>query len=306
MDHACNPGVRSFAVFIPALSLFFLAALFPSFSSDERDLRIRADCVAATIRAIGMEIGNTAMKIDAARNGPGNPANLPSLQARKDELEKELRSYVLMEPKDYVLPEPRTVRITVTTGYGPGSLLELDDMSKSGPFLHLAGIGGDDWSVLQPGGRYTLTVYPVYRREYVLPFAQSLYVHAVAPGREGTAGASTPPGPARKHPVSTDPWTIGEMILAEPAAGNGTFSFTAQSNGCTSRGSFRIEVRREEGIDPRTPHYALTVYRSVVDSCKALVPEGVRITVDLAKELGITGTYTFSLTNHLASKFPRW
>jgi hypothetical protein len=49
-------------------------------------------------------------------------------------------------------------------------------MTKSGPFYHIAGIKGDDYSVLKVGKRYRVEIYLLYKREY-FGFIPNYYVY---------------------------------------------------------------------------------------------------------------------------------
>jgi len=50
-----------------------------------------------------------------------------------------------------------------------------------------------------------------------------------------------------------------------------------------------------------TPNYRLTVIRVKPDEGKALIPEGVLVMFDLEKDLGLTGNFTYSVTNPVQS-----
>jgi hypothetical protein len=52
-------------------------------------------------------------------------------------------------------------------------------MSKSGPWYHLAGIVGDDYSVLQPEVIKQVTYYEVYKRSYWNMVSEYIYVAEV-------------------------------------------------------------------------------------------------------------------------------
>lgn len=72
-------------------------------------------------------------------------------------------------------PQKRTVTLTVKEACKEGSLLEIQGMTKSGPFYHLA---GGDFGRLKPGQKYEATVYLVFNRES-LGFIPDYYVHLV-------------------------------------------------------------------------------------------------------------------------------
>lgn len=246
---------------------------------------LKRACIDATVRAISMEIRNYEQKLLAAQCGPGNPANVPVFRNRLSELNTELTRFRGMKPKDYTLPEKKTVAVLVNQALQDGSLLEIDDMTKSGPFYHLAGISGDDYGALKTGRKYTMTIYPVYKKDYVLPLAVSYYVYACG---------FTPS-------ISLNPRQPGEEVLKELVAGSHTVAIRVGSNGCTDKDSFRVDVQKSHGVSPKTPHYVLTFFRVKPDECKAIVPGGTLITFDLKKNLGLGGAYTYSVSNRVGA-----
>ncbi|MEM5770892.1 MAG: hypothetical protein AAGU32_21810, partial [Bacillota bacterium] len=58
------------------------------------------------------------------------------------------------------------------------TLLHIDRLTKSGPFYHLAGITGGDYTVLQVNTRYNMTFYRVYPRSYWNMNSDYVYVAA--------------------------------------------------------------------------------------------------------------------------------
>lgn len=96
---------------------------------------------------------------------------------------------------------------------------------------------------------------------------------------------------------SAGPRQTGEEVLDELLIGTDSIFAKVGSNGCTGKGSFRIDIKKEEGVSSRTPHYVLTINRISKDECKAIVEDGALIFWDLEKDLGLTGNYTFSVTN---------
>jgi hypothetical protein len=252
--------------------------------TDERPLK--EACIKATVRAIGMEIKSYEQKLDAAQNGSGDASNIPVFKKRIVELKDELEKYRAMDPESYIIPEKMSVAVSVSRTYQEGSILELEEMTKSGPFYHLAGIRGDDYNVLKNGQKYTMTVYLVYKRDYVFPFAANYYVYA------GDFAVS----------YALSPRQTGEEILEELVIKPNTITIGVGSNGCTDKNSFRVDVKKEDGITKKAPHYVLTFYRVKPDECKAIVDEGVLVTFDLEKDCGLSGVYTFSVANRVYSK----
>lgn len=135
---------------------------------------LKKGLIDATIRAIKMEIDRYKASKD------------PNKQQKIAYLENELKRFENMGTFDYKLIQPgqssedvfeaskfgplmppmeRDVEVIITKPCDYGSILEVAGMTKSGPFYHIAGIKGDDLSILQPG-KYKLKLYLVYKREY--------------------------------------------------------------------------------------------------------------------------------------------
>lgn len=299
-----------------AVLLFLLISIFSV--SAASDLALRAACLSATVRAVGLEIMRYEMQLNAAKNGPGNPATVPGLENAIARCKDELAHYAAMSPSDYVLPESKEMTVTVERPYSYGDFLDADGMSKSGPFYHIAGISGDDLSVLVPGRNYRLKIYILREKDYVLPFPSSWYVYVdtgAAVPESAAAGAMT--GAASSggtSPLSLGPRQLGEEILEGLSTADKAFTIRVGSNGCTTKESFRVVVEPRPGIAVTgavtgaaahgTPHYVITVYRVRADECKAIVEEGVLITFDLEKDLGIKGPCTYSITNRIYSMAP--
>lgn len=104
------------------------------------------------------------------------------------------------------------------------------------------------------------------------------------------------------QPYSHGPGQKGEEILDELLLGNSMFWVTVGSSGCTGKGSFRVDVGRQEGASPAAPHYTLTIHRVASDECKAMTG-GVVISWDLEKDLGLKGSFTYSVRNRVYSVY---
>lgn len=102
---------------------------------------------------------------------------------------------------------------------------------------------------------------------------------------------------------SHGPRQKGEVILDELLMGKNSFFATVGSGGCTGKGSFRLDVKKEEGVTAQAPHYVLTINRVTLDECKAIVEGGILIFWDLEKDLGLKGPFTFSVRNKVYSGF---
>ena len=109
------------------------------------------------------------------------------------------------------------------------------------------------------------------------------------------------PACAQAQEVARSPRELGTAVLKQLSVGEGKISFRVDSNGCTDAGSFEVRVIREQGITAGAPHYRLTIERVRIDECKAMLWDGVVIELDLERDLGLTGAYTFSVTNPVLS-----
>lgn len=106
---------------------------------------------------------------------------------------------------------------------------------------------------------------------------------------------------AQAQEMSRTPRELGTAVLWELSIGKGKISFRVDSNGCTDAGSFEVRVIREQGITAEAPHHRLRIERVRIDECKAMLWDGVVIELELERDLGLTGTYTFSVTNPVLS-----
>ncbi|RPJ07600.1 MAG: hypothetical protein EHM28_06520 [Spirochaetaceae bacterium] len=100
-----------------------------------------------------------------------------------------------------------------------------------------------------------------------------------------------------KSQYAYDQRDLGVSVLKSIVIADGKVVFRSVTGGCTDRSSFRIDVKKETGYSAQNPMYVLTIMRVRPDDCKAFFPEGVEISFDLEKDLGLTGWYTILVTN---------
>ena len=110
------------------------------------------------------------------------------------------------------------------------------------------------------------------------------------------------PGLADAPRISHGPRELGRVILWEVAVRDGQLVFRTDSNGCTRKGSFRVNVARDAGVSAGMPNFRLSIERIAADECKAIEWDGVKVAFDLAKDLGLTGSYTVSIDNPIQQK----
>jgi len=126
---------------------------------------LKKQCLQATITAINLEIDRHQRWIDY-RNQQADKKDLPELQACLAALKADLAKYLAMDVEEYVLPEKNVVTAWTGDKPSPDSVLYVENMSKSGPWYHLAGVAGSDYSILRPNAKYNLSFYSVYPRSY--------------------------------------------------------------------------------------------------------------------------------------------
>jgi hypothetical protein len=150
-----------------------------------KERTLKSALIAATMRAIQMEIKLQGTRLLAAKNNPENSENIPLLEQRIAELKEELARTGRMGPSDYVLPKKKQVRVVPTKPYDYGSVLELDNHNPSEPSYYIAGIQGDDFSLLEAGKRYTLILYLLRPCNVGAASPPSFYVFVMAPAEPG-------------------------------------------------------------------------------------------------------------------------
>lgn len=150
------------------------------FSQGLQDLSLAQDLIRATIFALESEIQRYA-EMDSEDK-----------EQKIALLSRDLERFRNMSPSEYRLsgeegvvylgqfgvlmpPEVREVEVR-TPPQGLGDILEVVGMTRSGPFYHVAGIRGGDFSRFSPSQCYRMTVYLVFRREY-FAFIPNYYVY---------------------------------------------------------------------------------------------------------------------------------
>ena len=103
-----------------------------------------------------------------------------TIEEKLDQLRSDLEKFKSIRLEEYELPERREVVGWINEGCKPGVLLEVENMSRSGPFYHITGIVGEDFSIMEPRVRYYMSIYLVYPRYYPFP---SFYVYVEDLGR---------------------------------------------------------------------------------------------------------------------------
>jgi hypothetical protein len=99
--------------------------------------------------------------------------------------------------------------------------------------------------------------------------------------------------------ISYSPRQTRVEILSELITKPNRLTVRVGSNGCTSKNSFRIDVKKEDGLSNGSSHYALSIIRIQPDQCKAIISGGLWVTFNMEKDLGLSGNYTYSIANRI-------
>jgi len=142
-------------------------------TASSRIMSLKRGCIQATIKAIELEIERHQkwLEIPEEELSPGATPK-EEIEARLKNLQADLEKYKNMKVEDCTLPEKLEVVADVTK-LKEGDFLEIEGLSRSGPFYHVVGIVGDDYTAVKKG-KYNLTLYLVYPRYYPFP---SFYVY---------------------------------------------------------------------------------------------------------------------------------
>jgi len=129
---------------------------------------LKKNCIAAAICGIDLEIVKHQKWIDMRKKGEVDDKDLPEIEGRLNRLKADLEKYQKMKLDLYVIPEKREEIAWISTNepLGDNSILYVENMSMSGPWYHLVGIRGNNYSVIQPDTKYLMNIYLVYPKYY--------------------------------------------------------------------------------------------------------------------------------------------
>jgi hypothetical protein len=181
------------------LSVFLL--LYPvAVFSQGNEMETKKGCIKATLRAIEMELEGYGKRLKVAETGVGPGGNVGIFKKKIERLKGELQRFRNTDPESYSLspqkdenrnadlfdkmgkfgpvvpPEKEKVSVLVDQKIRDGVILNIEGMTRSGPFYHVAGIVNDDYSRIKLNKTYELTIYLVYKREY-FGFIPDYYVY---------------------------------------------------------------------------------------------------------------------------------
>ena len=131
---------------------------------------LKEACINATIRGIELDIERCQewLKLPEEELTEGAEPR-EKIESRLNQLKAELEKYKNIQLQDYKLPEKREVIGWVNQPCKENTILQIEGMTRSGPFYHVVGVKGDNYGIIKPQIKYQITIYLVYPRYY--PFS---------------------------------------------------------------------------------------------------------------------------------------
>ena len=128
--------------------------------------QLKRACIRAAVCGIESEIKRNRAWLEEKKEKPSNDEELSQIKERLESLENDLHRYETMKEEYYNLPQKLRVISWVENSPSAGSILYVKGMTRSGPWYHICGIRGGNYTALEPGIRYSMSIYPVYPRYY--------------------------------------------------------------------------------------------------------------------------------------------
>ena len=129
---------------------------------------LKEACINATIRGIELDIERHQKWLETGAE------SREEIESRLNQLQMDLEKYKNIQLQDYKLPEKKEVIGWVNQPCTENTILQIENMTRSGPFYHIVGIKGEDYTAIKPKTKYRMTIYLVYPRYY--PFS-SYYIY---------------------------------------------------------------------------------------------------------------------------------
>lgn len=167
-------------IFILILLVFFISGCssnnnVPPLPSDKESVltgksptgkSLKQACVEASICAIELEIKRHQNWIDQREKEAIDDGEIDLINGRLDSLNIDLEKLKNTRLDDYEVPAKLQLKAWVREPVYQNSILYIEDMTRSGPWYHIVGIKGDEYSVIKPKNKYLMTIYLVCPRYY--------------------------------------------------------------------------------------------------------------------------------------------
>jgi len=136
---------------------------------------LKEACVNATIRGIELNIEGCKKWLEIPEEELTEGAEpREKIEFRLNQLQMDLEKYKNIQLQDYKLPEKKEVIGWVNQPCTENTILQIENITRSGPFYHVVGIKGGNYTVIKPKTKYRMTIYLVCLRYY--PFT-SYYIY---------------------------------------------------------------------------------------------------------------------------------
>jgi hypothetical protein len=230
---------------------------------------VKQGCLQATIRGINLEIARYQGWI----GGTVKADDLAALEVELKRLQADLQKYQAMKPADYQLPEAKVMEVWVEdTKPGENSILYFEAISRSGPWYHLTGIAGADYSILKPKQKQKVTVYKVYPRNYFNMESAYVYVSFSAPVAEDLS---------KRYQLEYQTYRVDAMKqLALTSLGGGKIQLVTDiiDGGCITKETLTIKAVETAGNNVTVLHLLYTLDGQ---PCKAFFTRELKATLRL-------------------------
>lgn len=247
---------------------------------------IEQGCLQAAIRGINLEIARVQGWIAQRKQGAVPAGDLPGLEGKLKALQDALQQYKAMKPGDYRLPEAKTLEAWVQDAKpGENSILYFDGQSRSGPWYHMTGLAGGDFSALAPKRKYRLTIYPVYPRDYFNMESAYVYVTFAMPAEAGPGE----PYHLEFKAGQVDEW--GPAGLTSLGGGKVQLVVGLTDGGCIGKETVKIKAVETAAGQTTVVH---VIYTLEGQPCKAMFKREMKATLQLPQP----GTYRIKLWIH--------
>lgn len=163
-----------------------------TFGSTE-GVKLKKEVQNAMIRSIDIDIQLYTTRLNLVLGQGTRQEEVTVLQQALAALNQERQYVSQLSPSMMKSPEQRRLTIKTNTPYNYGSVLNPASKKNNPPLYYIAGIAGDDFSVLEHRGQQSVTVYVLRRRSYKEHATEpdGYYVYIAIPGEAGP-GFSSP------------------------------------------------------------------------------------------------------------------
>jgi hypothetical protein len=160
---------------ISLLAVLILPAYSFCQDNPSKDVELKKGCLGAAISGIKLEIKRNEGWLRYAEN----EAKKEVINQKIKQLEAELIKYAAMNLADYQLPEKKEMEAWFEVPVKDDAILKFAEISRSGPWYHVTGIRGADYSIIKPKKKYFMTFYLVYPREYGWMASSYIYLDQI-------------------------------------------------------------------------------------------------------------------------------